>query len=101
MGETPEEEIADWLGRLEEEESLPEEITTFRDTLKGDLYEYTDAQVDALWEAKKSETSYEEHGIRAVPVRYSWGTELRYGIQGMAGLWSWESVQSIREAEGW
>lgn len=101
MSETSEEEIAEWLGRLEEEESLPEEITEFRDMLESDLFGYTDAQIDALWSAKQSETGYEEHGIRAVIIRYPWGTEIRYGVQGMAGLWGWEAVQEIREEEGW
>lgn len=101
MGETPEEEIAEWLGRLEEEESLPEEITEFRDTLAGDLYGFNDNQIDALWEAKRGETSFEEHGIRAVIVRYPWGTQIRYGIQGVSGLFGFESAQQFREAEGW
>lgn len=101
MGETPEEEIAEWLGRLEEEESLPDEITSFRDTLASELYGFNDAQIEALWDAKKDETSYEEHGIRAVIVRYPWGSQIRYGIQGVSGLWGWESAQAFREEEGW
>lgn len=101
MSETSEEEIAEWLGRLEEEESLPEEITEFRDTLSSELYGYNDNQVDALWSAKQDETSYEEHGIRAVIVRYPWGSQVRYGIQGMSGLWGFESAQAVREGEGW
>lgn len=106
MGETPEEEIAEWLGRLEEEESLPDEITEFKRVLTDELMSvtgepHTEAQIEALWNAKGVEVSFEEHGIRAVTVRYPWGAELRYGIQGVAGLWGWESVQAIRSAEEW
>ncbi len=96
-----EEEYAEWLGRLEEEESLPDEITEFRDVLSSELYGFSDKQINALWRAKGAEVSYEEHSIRAVTVRYPWGSEVRYGVQGMSGLWGWETVQNIREGEGW
>ena len=42
-----------------------------------------------------------EHGIRGIIIEYPWGRQIRYGIQGMPGLWGWASVQRIREAEEW
>ena len=46
-------------------------------------------------------TQLAERGIRGIIIEYPWGTQVRYGIQGMPGLWGWESVQRIREAEEW
>jgi hypothetical protein len=41
------------------------------------------------------------HGIRGLTIPYPWGREVRYGIQGLAGLFGWAVVQLIREAEEW
>lgn len=98
---TTDEEIEEWLGRIEEAELLPEDKEIFRQTLESELYGYNDAQIEALWISKQNQADYSEHGIRALIVRYPWGSEIRYGIQGISGLWGWESVQSIREEEEW
>lgn len=95
------EEYEEWLGRLEEEEPLPDQFDLFQSTLRGELYGYSDAQIEKLWELKGVEETYAEHGIRGVNVTYPWGTERRYGIQGMSGLFGWQSVQNIRSGEGW
>jgi len=98
---SPDERYQEWLDRLE----IPVENTTDIETLKSylkDEFGITgDAQVEALWGATGVTADYAEHGIRAVTVTYPWGKELRYGVQGMSGLWGWESVQEIREGEGW
>jgi len=100
-----EEEYEEWLGRLD----IPIENQTDKETLRGYLKEELgitgDAQVDALWDAVGISTSLGEHGIRQVQ-RHITSPEgdyidVRYGIQGLPGLWGWESVREIREAEGW
>ena len=103
-----EEEYEEWLGRLEEEEALPDDYDTFQKMLRGELdmpdgsrINYNDAQIDKLWELKGVEADLSEHGIHGINVRYPWGVERRYGIQGMSGLWGWDSVQTIREDEEW
>lgn len=108
QGETADEEIEEWLGRLEEEELLPTDYDTFARMLKGELrmpdgsnLDYTDNQIDALWKAKGSEELYSEHGIHGLNIQYPWGTERRYGIQGLQGLFGWERVQEIGREEGW
>jgi len=95
------EEYEEWLGRIEEEEPLSEDRELFQETLKSELYGYSDAQIDELWNVKQLQADYSEHGIRSVIVRYPWGSEIRYGIQGMPGLWGWGTVQEVREEEEW
>lgn len=95
------EEYEEWLGRLEEEEMLPDEYNLFQETLRSELYGYNDAQIDALWEHKQTFADYAEHGIREVTVRYPWGSEARYGVQGLTGLFGYDTIQQIREEEGW
>jgi hypothetical protein len=95
------EEYEEWLGRIEEEEPLSEDRELFQETLRSELYGLNDEQIEALWGVKQLQTDYSEHGIRALIVRYPWGSEIRYGIQGVSGLWGWESVQAFREEEEW
>ena len=102
------EEYEEWLGRLEEEEPLPEDYDTFQRMLRGELQmpdgsllSYTDAQIAKLWEMKGTEVDYAEHGIKGINIKYPWGVERRYGIQGLSGLFGWERVQEIRGEEGW
>ena len=102
------EEYEEWLGRLEEEEPLPDDYETFQRMLRGELsmadgskLDYTDAQIEKLWEMKGIEADYTEHGIRGINITYPWGVERRYGIQGIGGLFGWERVQSFRREEGW
>ena len=102
------EEYEEWLGRLEEEEPLPDDYDNFVRTLRGELQmpdgsrlDYNDNQIDKLWEMKGVETDYSEHGIHGVNIKYPWGSERRYGIQGLQGLFGWERVQEIGREEGW
>ena len=97
--ETPEEEIADFLARLEAEEQAPDDPEKFKAWLKAQIGEYSEAQHDALWAMRHEEITWEDMGISAVIAHYPWGNELRYGIQGMPGLWGWEAVQEIIAAE--
>lgn len=98
---TTDEEIEEWLGRLEETELLPSEYNLFQSTLKGELYGFSDRQIEVLWAAKGVEADYAEHGIRSLIVRYPWGSEIRYGIQGMSGLWGFKTIQELRSGEDW
>lgn len=102
------EEYEEWLGRLEEEEPLPDEYDNFVRTLRGQLQmpdgtrlDYNDAQIEKLWEMKNTEADYSMHGIRGINVHYPWGVERRYGIQGLQGLFGWTRVQEVRSEEGW
>lgn len=102
------EEYEEWLGRLEEEEPLPDDYDTFVRTLRGQLQmpdgtylDYNDVQIEKLWEMKNVEADYSQHGIRGINIRYPWGVERRYGIQGLQGLFGWKRVQEIKESEGW
>lgn len=102
------EEYEEWLGRLEEEEALPSDYDDFVRTLRGQLQmpdgsllDYNDTQIDKLWEMKGVEGEYSEHGIRGINIQYPWGSERRYGIQGLQGLFGWERVQEIGRSEGW
>lgn len=99
-GETPEEDIADFLARLETEERAPDDPERFKIWLKAQLGDYSDAQHDALWEAVHVEIEQLEMGIVPVIVTYPWGEELRFGVQGLPGLWGWEQVQEIMAEEG-
>ena len=103
------ERYEDFLNRLdlpieawEDKERLREEL---REQLK---YEPSDAQVESLWETMETlkrerwdEPWLREHGVRTVVVHYPWGSEVRYGIQGIPGLWGRWAVERIREEEGW
>jgi len=42
-----------------------------------------------------------EHGIHGVTIHYPWGVEVRYGIQGLPGLWGLDKVREIMEEEEW
>jgi len=102
------EEYEEWLGRLEEEEPLPGDYDEFVRMLRGQLQmadgsrlDYTDAQIEKLWEMKGTEERYAEHGIRGINIRYPWGVERRYGIQGLSGLFGWAMVQEIMGEEAW
>lgn len=98
---TTDEEIEEWLGRIEEYEILPDERTLFQETLRSELYGLNERQIDVLWEAKQVQTDYAEHGIRAVIFRFDWGSDIRYFVQGLIGPYGWESIKLIREEEEW
>lgn len=96
-----EERYQEWLERMEIPLEQQTDIETMKEYLRDEFGITGDLQVEALWGATGHKESYTEHGIRAVMVEYPWGTELRYGIQGMAGLWGWSAVQEIMSGEGW
>jgi len=98
---TPDEKIADWLQRMDVPLEDRATIEAFKHYLEEEFGWYSDAQKEALISALGIETSYEEHGIKAVTIKYPWGVELRYAVQGMPGLWGWEAVQDIMEGEEW
>jgi len=93
------EEYEEWLGRVEEKEELSDQWDLFQSTLRSELYDYNDAQIEKLWELKGVKQDYAEHGIYGINIEYPWGTERRYGVQGMPGLWGWERVQEIMAEE--
>lgn len=96
-----EEKYQEWLDRMEIPVENMTDIETLKNYLKDEFGITGDAQVAALWSATGVSTDYAEHGIHAVTITYPWGKELRYGVQGMSGLWGYESIQEIRESEGW
>ena len=101
MGHTPDEKIADWLQRMDIPVEDRATIEGFKAYLEEQFNWYTDAQREALLGAFKAKTRFEEHGIRGVTmVRYG-HVEVRYGIQGMPGLWGWSAVTEIMEEEEW
>lgn len=97
--ETPEEDLIAWLERCEIPIEDQTNIDSFRTYLKDELGITKDTQVEALWSAAKGEDTLAEHGIHAVKITYPWGVEIRYGVQGMAGLWGWAAVSEIMEEE--
>jgi hypothetical protein len=94
-----EEKYQEWLERLEIPIDKAADIETLRNYLKGEFGITTDAQVQALWDTLDIKDTLAEHGIHAVMVTYPWGKDLRYGVQGMPGLWGFEAVQTIMEEE--
>jgi hypothetical protein len=97
--ETPEEELEEFLARLESEERAPDDPEMFKDWLKAQIGDYSDRQHDTLWDMVHKELKELEMGIVPVMVTYPWGEELRFGVAGLSGLWSWESVQQILSEE--
>lgn len=99
--EQGEERYQEWLSRLEIPISEQTDIDRFRQYLRDEFDITRDVQVEALWSTMGVEVTLEQHGIRAITITYPWGRELRYGVQGMPGLWGWESIQTMREGEEW
>lgn len=95
------ERYQEWLDRLEIPVEDLTNIEDLKDYLKDEFGITGDAQVAALWSATGISADLAIHGIHAVTVTYPWGKELRYGVQGLAGLWGWEAIQEIREGEEW
>ncbi|MBU1067744.1 hypothetical protein KKE60_08150 [Patescibacteria group bacterium] len=98
---SPEERYQEWLDRLEIPVENQMDIESLKDYLKDEFGITGEAQVAALWDATGISADLALHGIRAVTITYPWGRELRYGVQGMSGLWGWGSVQEIRAGEEW
>ena len=94
-----EEAYEEWLGRMDIPIERQTDIETFRTYLKEELGITADAQVEALWSGVETQTDLSDLGIRGVTIEYPWGNERRYGIQGMPGLWGWDAVKQVMEAE--
>ena len=94
-------EFEEWLRAVE----IPVEDTATRERYLTYLEEELGLRGGSLdiarYTYERDVVSLPEHGIRAIPIKYPWGKTVRYGIQGMPGLWGWASVQRIREAEEW
>jgi len=93
------ERYAEWLERMDIPIEATKDIETFKNWLREEAGITEELQVSALWDATEKEYNLEEHGIRAITITYPWGRELRYGVQGLPGLWGWESVQEIMREE--
>ena len=97
--ETPEEDLVAWLERTEEALGYDETIDALQRGLMETLGISSNAQLDGLRHAAGLEDTLADHGIHAVLVEYSWGRDLRYGVQGLPGLWGWERMQEIMSEE--
>lgn len=103
------ERYEDFLNRLDLPIEAWEDKERLREELRTQLgYEPSTRQVESLWETieemkreRWDEPWLREHGIRRIPVHYPWGTQTRYAIQGLRGLFGREFVERIREEEGW
>jgi hypothetical protein len=96
---SPEERYQEWLERMEIPIENQTNIEALKEYLAGQLIEPSDAQVQALWSATGIKDTLADFGIHAVIVHFTTGNQLRYGIQGLAGLWGWEAVQTIMAEE--
>ena len=99
------EELEEILGRLDIPLEAYEDQETLRAYLESTLELRTPKQVEALetittriWENAPHEFNMEDLGIRRITIEYPWGKELRYGIQGLPGLWGWTRVREIMAA---
>jgi len=103
------ERYEDFLNRMDVPVEAWEDKERLREHLREQLgYEPYDTQVESLWEymetqkqEKWDEPYLREHGVRRVVVHYPWGTQVRYAVQGLRGLFGRETVERIREEEGW
>ena len=96
-----EDKCLDWLERLDIPVEEMKTVEGLKKYLEREFPGYKDTQINALVETAGIEVSYSDHGITGLTITYPWGVEHRYGIQGLPGLWGWESVQTIREGEEW
>lgn len=100
-GKTPEEDILGLLDRLTEDYTKAGSLEEVRNMLKEELGYDRPTLAEAIWSGVGTKVSMSEMGIRGVWVHYKppRDYEHRYGIQGMPGLWSWQSVQEIMAGE--
>jgi hypothetical protein len=96
-----EESYEDTLARLDIGVENQADKDTFLKYLKEELGIKNTDFADSLWTASGVTTTRAEHGIHGVTIKYDRGVEVRYGIQGMPGLWGWASVQAIAAGEEW
>jgi len=104
-----EDRYADVLARFDLPIEAWEDKERLREELRSQLgYEPTDRQVESLWETmdvlkreRWDEPWLRMHGVRTVGIKKAWGTQPRYAIQGLPGLWGKDFVELLREFEGW
>ena len=109
MPQTPFEELEIFLSQLDMPPEGWRDKEQLREALREALkYEPSDLQVESLWEVwetqrktKWDDIYLEAHGVKRVPVHYSWGRQTRYAIQGLRGLFGKDFVERLREEEGW
>jgi len=89
----------EWLERMEIPIENMFDINSFQSYLIQELGEFTEMQSEALWAAAQDKLLNEVEGITPILVTYPWGRELRYSIQGLPGLWGWESAQAVIAGE--
>ena len=94
-----EQSYEEWLGRLDIPLDQQADIETFQTYLAAEFGITGLNQVGALWDSTGMQATMGELGIRGVTVEYPWGKERRYAIQGLPGLWGWDAVRQIMEAE--
>jgi len=103
------ERYEDFLNRMDVPVEAWEDKERLRAHLREQLgYEPYDTQIEALWEymetqktEKWDEPYLREHGVRRIVVYYPWGSQVRYVVQGLRGLFGREFVEKLREEEGW
>jgi hypothetical protein len=93
------EEYGETLVRLDIPVQNTVDIETFKKYLAEELGITNLDFQEALWGEVDTKDKYTEMGIHGVTITYPWGKEVRYGVQGMPGLWGWDTVQIIMEAE--
>jgi len=101
MGKTPEEDILALVDRFETDLRSARTKEELKQMLADELGREPAGLTDALWDLLPTEALYAAHGIRSIGFKHAWGTESRWGIQGMPGLWSYDVVEAIREEEEW
>ena len=100
-GKTPEEDILRLIDDFQADLRSARTKEELQAMLAGELLRDPGGLTDAVWDVLPTEALYAEHGIRSIGFRHAWGTESRWGIQGMPGLWSYDVVEAIREEEEW
>lgn len=95
------EEYGETLVRLDIPIESQTDIDTFKKYLADELGITNPDFAESLWAEVPGSKSMGEVGIHGVTITYPWGREVRYGVQGLPGLWGWEAVQEIRAEEGW
>mgnify|MGYP001583014429 FL=1 len=100
-GKTPEEDIL----RLIDDFAADLRSALTKEDLQRMLADELDRDpgglTDAVWDLLPTEALFAAHGIRSIGFKHAWGTESRWGIQGMPGLWSYDAIAAIREEEEW
>jgi hypothetical protein len=94
-------DFEDWLRSTEIPIEDTTDIETYRTYLEEELGIHGGSLDVATEVFRRDITQLSEHGIRGIQIEYPWGRDVRYGVQGLRGLFGWESIQRIREAEEW